>query len=485
LDILLPRASFSYDLPPDTEDGLDMTFRGGVGRYSGGAPNVWVSNNYSNDGMQQVLLTGIPGTGPLAGLTPDFLNTTPGGGLTNLEQVHPALESLLSALSSNGTVNALAPDFKLPSIWRSNLALDLRWEDWDATIEYLRTDAVDQLYYQDLRMVPIDTGPDGRIIYDHITTVDPTKVRPTGVGDLVLRNADGGVGEFIMAGIGKRFDIDEGRGDVRLRFDYVHSEVEDLGGLTSSVAGSNFSAQAKNAMNEPELGRSSYEREHIYKVRASAGYRFFDFLESRLSMFGVSMSGQGISYTFASNPYVDNINVASNPGGVSQTYNDSQPGNRALLYVPKTNAAGVVECSGGASSDPAVVFNFTPAQCTNFNNYLVQTGLIDYAGGIAPRNFNDGPDITRIDLAFEQELNFFGDHRAVLEFNIFNFTNLLNKKWGLWQTPVFQNVQQVVTANYDRETDTYHFNQLQTGNGLQISTEASQWQAQVGIRYEF
>ncbi|MDZ4868742.1 MAG: carboxypeptidase regulatory-like domain-containing protein [Alphaproteobacteria bacterium] len=486
LDIFLPRASFSYDLPPETEDGLDMTFRGGVGRYSGGAPNVWVSNNYSNDGMQQVLLSGLPGSGPLAGITPDFLNTTPGGGLTNLEQVHPALESLLSALTSNGTVNALAPDFKLPSIWRANLAMDVRWQDWDATIEYLRTDAVDQLFYQDLRMVPIDTGPDGRIIYDHITTVDPTKVRPTGVGDLVLRNADGGVGQFIMAGIGKRFDIDEGRGDVRLRLDYVHSDVEDLGGLTSSVAASNFTAQAKTAMNEPELGRSSYEREHIFKMRASAGYRFFDFLESRLSMFGVTMSGQGVSYTFQSNPYVDNINAASNPGGVNQTYNDNQPGGRALLYVPKTNASGEVVCgtTTATSSDPTVFFA-AGFDCAGFNSYLRSQGLLDYAGGIAPRNFRDGPDITRIDLAFEQEVNFFGDHRAVLEFNIFNFTNLLNKKWGLWETPVFQNVQQVVNANYDRETDTYRFNSFQTGNGLQISTEASQWQAQVGIRYEF
>lgn len=484
LDIVLPRASFAYELPAETEEGLDMTFRGGVGRYSGGAPNVWISNNYSNDGMQQVLLTGIPGSGPLAGLAADFLTTGPGG-LANLEDVHPDLQSLLSGLSSNGTVNALAPDFKLPSIWRANLALDARWQGWEATIEYLHTEAVDQLYYQDLRMVPIGVGPDGRVIYDHITTVDPTKVRPNG-NDLILANADGGSGKFIMAGIGKQLDIDEGRGDVRIRFDYIHSDVEDLGGLTSSVAFSNFAAQAKNSMNEPELGRSSYEREHIFKLRASAGYRFFEFLESRLSMFGMTMSGQGVSYTFQGNPFVDNINAASNPGGVNQTYNDNQPGGRALLYVPQTNAAGQIVCGTdtATSSDPKVFFA-AGFNCAGFNDYLRSQGLLDYAGGIAPRNFRDSPDISRIDLAFEQELNFFDDHRAVLEINIFNFTNLLNRKWGLWQTPVFQNVQQVVNANYDRETDTYRFNSFQTGNGLQISTEASQWQAQVGFRYEF
>lgn len=508
LDIFLPRASFIYDLPTESEEegAFEVSFRGGVGRYSGGAPNVWVSNNYSNNGLQQVLLTGSPtgGSSPLAGIDPNFLTTSPGGGLTNLEDVHPLLEALLSGLSSNGTVNALSPDFELPSIYRANLGADMEWDGWQATVEYLYMDALDQLYYQDLRMVQRTTsnargttisggkGPDGRVIYDHIDDIlaDDT-VRPRTGNDLVLRNADKGEGEFIILGVGKTWDYDSGNGDFRINLGYVNSNVDDMGGFTSSVAFSNFTAPSRASMNEPEVGRSDYERKHVLKGSVSTSFRFFEFLESRLFLFGQSMSGQGISYTFAGNPFVDNVNPALNPGGVNVTYNDNQPANKALLYVPRANAAGVVECSGGASSDPAVVFNFTATQCANFNAFLAQTGLIDYAGQISPRNFDSGPYITRIDLGFEQEINLFGDHRAVFEFNIFNFGNMINKKWGLWQTPVFQNFQTTVNANYDAETNRWIYNSFagggsaQQGPGLQTNTAASQWQLQLGVRYEF
>ena len=43
--ILLPRLSFDWQ-PTDA-----LKLRGGVGRFSGGSPNVWISNSFSNDGV--------------------------------------------------------------------------------------------------------------------------------------------------------------------------------------------------------------------------------------------------------------------------------------------------------------------------------------------------------------------------------------------------------------------------------------------------
>ena len=45
LDVILPRVSFQWYASDYT------TVRGGIGRFSGGAPSVWVSNSYSNDGV--------------------------------------------------------------------------------------------------------------------------------------------------------------------------------------------------------------------------------------------------------------------------------------------------------------------------------------------------------------------------------------------------------------------------------------------------
>jgi hypothetical protein len=40
-----PRLGFNWEVNDD------LTLRGGVGMYSGGNPNVWLSNNYSNNGI--------------------------------------------------------------------------------------------------------------------------------------------------------------------------------------------------------------------------------------------------------------------------------------------------------------------------------------------------------------------------------------------------------------------------------------------------
>ena len=45
LDVVLPRASFEWN----ASDAL--TVRGGIGKFSGGSPGVWISNSYSNDGV--------------------------------------------------------------------------------------------------------------------------------------------------------------------------------------------------------------------------------------------------------------------------------------------------------------------------------------------------------------------------------------------------------------------------------------------------
>jgi hypothetical protein len=357
--------------------------------------------------------------------------------------------------------------------------MDVRLEGWTMSVEGLFMDALDQMYYQDLRMVPIGTGPDGRVIYDHITTVTPAKVRPTGLGDIILRNADKGRGDYFIFGLSKTHEFDEGDGEAFFNFGYVYSNVDDMGGFTSSVAGSNFQAPVRYAgMNEPEVGRSDYERTHVFKSQVSLGYKLFGFLDSRFRLSGQHMSGQGISYTFSGNPFVDNVV----PG--TTTYNDNQPNNKALLYIP-TAVNGQVCSNGTTGFDTRVVFNMSNAQCTAFNDFLTSTGLIDYAGRAAPRNGINGPWITRIDMGFEQEVKVFDDHAVTFEFNLFNVGNLINKKWGLYQTPVFQNFQSVVAANYDRETNRFIYNSFTAGNGLQTNTSASQWQLQIGARYEF
>ena len=50
VDLLMPRLGFTWDASDE------LTVRGGFGLYSGGNPNVWLSNAYSNDGFTNVQL---------------------------------------------------------------------------------------------------------------------------------------------------------------------------------------------------------------------------------------------------------------------------------------------------------------------------------------------------------------------------------------------------------------------------------------------
>ena len=71
IDLWQPRVGFNYVLTDD------MELHGGFGLYSGGNPNVWVSNAYSNDGVIQVATTVAPWQQDVdfGGLPVDLFNT--------------------------------------------------------------------------------------------------------------------------------------------------------------------------------------------------------------------------------------------------------------------------------------------------------------------------------------------------------------------------------------------------------------------------
>lgn len=91
----------------------DTRVRGGVGRYGGGRPNVWISNSYTNNGMTfsqfDKYLSNVPWS--------DFE-----------ENVDPTQvpQSVQDGLISDGYVNAIDPNFDLPSDWRASLGQRLK-----------------------------------------------------------------------------------------------------------------------------------------------------------------------------------------------------------------------------------------------------------------------------------------------------------------------------------------------------------------------
>ncbi len=169
--------------------------------------------------------------------------------------------------------------------------------------------------------------------------------------------------------------------------------------------------------------------------------------------------------------------------------------NDQLLYVPKANSSGVVT----ASSDPTVTYG-TGFNVAAFNTFLHQTGLIKYAGEIAPRNAYFSDPVITADIHLEQEIPVWLLHGAKVSayLNIINLPNLLNNNWGVinqtgfpyFQSPIiakncqaaFKNACSAGAGNF-YEYDTLRSVSQTLQNGYQPATPT--YAIQVGARLKF
>lgn len=106
LDVILPRFGFKYYVSDD------VTIRGGIGRYSGGKPNVWVANSFTNDGITFVELDND--------VSSDLVRDPANVDFTKVPQV--AQDALVSG---TGSTNYVDPNYKMPTDWRVQLGADM------------------------------------------------------------------------------------------------------------------------------------------------------------------------------------------------------------------------------------------------------------------------------------------------------------------------------------------------------------------------
>ena len=120
------------------------------------------------------------------------------------------------------------------------------------------------------------------------------------------------------------------------------------------------------------------------------------------------------------------------------------------------------------------------------------SSLSRYAGRVVERNSAFSPWSNSIDLRLSQEFpSFFAGHKATLIFDILNFGNLLNKRWGRIDEMAFQGQGGqsrtfVTFAGVDPATGKYIYSVHNPDDFTtrQVRGE-SQWAAQLTFRYEF
>lgn len=402
---------FGFDWKPADRFSL----RGGVGIFGGGAPDVYVSNSFSNTGFLSNAIdirVNNNGTFNVPGLTGAAATAVGTAGLVNVNgaAIPTAINDYLSGRSAGALspTNALDPDFDVPSQWRATMSADYQadlgplGDGWNFGADLFFSKVRNQVLFQDIRSIPNGlTTPDGRPRYSALTSFADTNF------DILLTNTSRGRSYVGVVRFDKTFKF-----GLNIFGSYTYQDVKDQAPATSSVALSNYSNGAYVDPNRVAYGTANDEVRHFFKYGFNFDRAFFGDYKTRINLFAETRTGRPFSYTF------------QNQGARSSVFGTIGGNSRYLLYVPTVN-------------DPLVSYDSAATQAA-FNAFIDSSKLNRFRGRIAPRNAFRSRSFTKIDLHVEQEIPaFFGDARFTVFADIENLGNLINRNWGQVQEFAF------------------------------------------------
>jgi outer membrane receptor protein involved in Fe transport len=455
LDVILPRMSFKWLVSDVT------TVRGGIGKFSGGSPGVWISNSYSNDGV-------ISDSSNAFGVVNVPTTPDPATG-----QYIPA--DVLASLANeapDGSVNALGPNFEIPATTKASLgiahetSLGFLGDGWLISADVLYNKLENATYWYDARCRAADTAPDGRNVYN---------CRPGGERQpeaIVVGSTSDNVGDSLLVALSASKEWNTDHGNYDLFISYTKADVEDIGYGTSSTATSNYSDFAAYDRQIPSAGTSRYQVDDNFKLRINWRKELIPGYQTKVSLFGSVRTGQPYSYTFS-----ENNNCVFDVGGGRCDRESRNDDAGHLLYVPS------------GPNDPLfspLSFGGDLADQQAFFDYINNSELAQYAGSIAPRNGDYANWTSIFDVRIQQELPAFGDgHKFRVFLDIENFGNLLNDDWGRIERTRYEYERDVVSARITNGQYEYlRLNSDSSIKNLEVLSR-SVWQVQVGFKYDF
>ncbi|CAN5440092.1 carboxypeptidase regulatory-like domain-containing protein [soil metagenome] len=447
-----PRVGFNWDMRGDRSSQL----RGGTGIFSGRLPFVWISNQINANGVMRgqrgyfASDWGEDGNPPWDGFQPDVNHYRP----------DPAT---LEAEIPN-QINITADDFRLPQVWRSNVALDQR-------LPYDLIGTLEAIYSMDfnsplaVNLAHQRTGQSVNVAGNSyaLYTQELPGAEGTPLNEVYyLTNINSGSYVSLNLGLEKAWDW-----GLYANVNYTLSRARDYGLIGGSQAQSLWPNVAIDDRNNPETGFSRFDQPHRIVTQLSYDTRTIS--QRNLTRFSLVYIGgdQGrFSYTYSGN-FGDGNGVR-------------------LMYVPENfQDAQLVDLV----SDGEVV-RTAEQQWADLDAFISQDSYLSgKRGEITERNGAKLPWLHRIDFRIVQDVNLFRDqHKIQLTFDVLNIGNLINNEWGVSRVPVQTNPLQYngpdnngnatfTVAEVISSPDAESFRQ-----NININNT---WSAQLGVRYLF
>ena len=292
--LLQPRLAITYDVLEN------VTLRGGIGIYSGGDPNVWLSNTYSANNVLQFGQRGrsfgyTDGTRSLFDddivyeLCEDGVPAGPGYCVPS--ELVAAVEG---GVGDNFELNYLDPDFDIPSEIKASLGATLTptilGGDYVIGLDLLYSQGKDSAIVKRGDLVAVGQTAEGYPQYSSVREAS-----------FVLTNSSKDT-EALTASISVTRDHGNG---FDWSFGYAYSDAKDVQPMTSSVAFSNYVNRAFFDPQEEVLSTSNYNITHRFTAFANYEHAFFGDYLSKVSAVGLLNSGRPYSIGFNGtiNPY--------------------------------------------------------------------------------------------------------------------------------------------------------------------------------------
>ena len=464
-----PRVGFSYDVRGDKT----LKVRGGTGIFTGRIPLVFFTNMPTNGGMVQ-------NTVIRSGTSADLAKLVQGGKIiTDVNQMVSTLGLPTSAVAAlPSSIAAVDPDFKLPQVWKSSLAVD-----YQIPTKFPMSVSLEGMYSKDINAVcqvnanmpdPAVAGfgrfngPDKRYIYTS------TKLNSAVTDAMVLKNTDKGYGYNLNATLNA-----EPVENLKLMFAYTYTVVKEISGNPGSQANSAWQNQASiDGPNQLGLQNSQYVTPN--KVVGSISYRF-EYAKHFATNIGLYYSGYNTgrySWVYSSDMNKDGVN------------ND-------LMYIPATKDE--ILFKDIVDSKTKEVYFTAAQQADAFWSFVEQDSYLSKNKGKYAEAYSAKmPWVNRFDLKIAQDFRVKAgktSNTLQVSLDILNVGNLINDSWGVTQTSAPSNYGKVL--KYEtmdaNKTPIYSMYYTTTNGQRQLANksfsvynnQSNCWQLQLGIRYIF
>ncbi|MFA6126471.1 MAG: carboxypeptidase regulatory-like domain-containing protein [Bacteroidales bacterium] len=462
---LSPRIGFTWDAIGDQT----LKVRGGTGLFAGRLPLVFFTNMPTNSGMVQGSYTAVTkynADGSVKSVDPK-LALLAGKMITDVNEMISRLGLPNTITPENGilpsTINGIDPNFKMPEVWKSSLAIDFKVPvsfPMTITLEGVYTKTINGVMLKNYNLKqPDDTwqkfsGSDDRYIY-------PAKAALTYTAKdaYILSNTNEGWGA-----IGNITVTAEPVKNLNIMVAYTKTESTEISGMPGSNASSAYSGLYEvNGPNIPWLQRSQYVVPN--KAIASLSYKIPYLNNHMATTLGLFYSGYApYSYSF--------------------TYKNDMNGDgyaTDLIYIPKEK--GDIKFVSTADEDAFFAF-------MDQDKYLSS-----HKGQYAEANSVVAPWVNRFDLRLVQDFSIkAGKSTNTLQFTLdfMNFGNLINSTWGVSKNMYSSNYGQILKfASKDADnvpTFSMEKNAAKEYLSQTFSTYSNYnqcWFLQLGVRYLF